>query len=91
MNELNQLAKLALEIRLLHQRCQELSEFLRQETSWLNQLGTAHQLKDLHERWLGKLDAYRQFSSEYSPKCSEEELWTIVYLNKLVDDHSKAK
>ena len=88
---LNQLVKLALEIRALHKRCQELSEFMRRETSWINQTGTAHQLRNYHEQWLAKLYAYWRLSAEYAPKCPEEEVWTIVYLDKLVEEYDQAR
>lgn len=90
-SNLNQLVKLALEIKALHKRCQELSDFMRRETSWINQLGTAHQLHNFHEQWLEKLATYRRLSTEYAPKCPEEEVWTIVYLDELVNEHDQAR
>lgn len=90
-NKLNQLVKLALSIRADHQRCQELSEAMRQETSWINQTGTAHRLNNLLELWRKNLADYWRLSAEYGRVCPEEEVFTIYNLDKLVTDYSQAR
>ena len=91
MNKLNQLVRLALDIRADHQRCKELSEALRQETSWINQTGTAHQLDSRLDQWRKNLADYWRLSAEYGRVCPEEEVFTIHNLDKMVADYNQAR
>lgn len=88
--ELKQLMDMALIIRAEHNRCRELAEALRHETSWINMEAIGHQLQTHLESWRETLGAYERLSAEYEYALPDE-VYILHNLNKMVDDYRHAR
>lgn len=84
------LVQTALALRSEHMRCRELAEALRQETSWINQEATAHQLQTHLNIWRDLLGEYDRLSNNYAYD-SPDEVYILHNLNKMVDDYRHAR
>lgn len=88
---LKHLVDTALAVRVYHTRCQELSEALRQEASWINQEAIAHQLGNCLEQWRKSLNEYWRLSAECERSCPDEEVFTIHNLDEMVSNYNQAR